>query len=117
MKSMRMFVYACKGLKAAWKAERNLRLHAAATVAVLGCAGYYQVTVAEWCILLLCIGGVWVAELLNTAIEKLTDAVFPQQHPKAAFIKDVAAAAVLLMCLVAAICGVLIFVNYFSATK
>lgn len=113
MKSLLMFVYAWRGLKAAWKAERNLRLHALAALVVIGFAFYFRVSASEWCILLLCIGGVCAAELFNTAIEKLTDAVFPKQDAKAAFIKDVAAGAVLLMSLVAAICGVLVFVRYF----
>lgn len=106
-----MFVYAWRGLKVAWKAELNLRLHALVALMVIGFAFYFRVSATEWCILLLCIGGVCAAELFNTAIEKLTDSIFPQQDSKAAFIKDVAAAAVLLMSIVAAICGVLVFVS------
>ncbi len=107
-----MFVYAWRGLKAALKVERNLMLHTLVALLVIGFAFYFRVSATEWCILLLCIVGVFAAELFNTAIEKLTDAIFPQQDAKAAFIKDVAAGAVLLMSLVAAICGVLVFVGY-----
>ncbi|MFN4995014.1 MAG: diacylglycerol kinase family protein [Bacteroidota bacterium] len=113
MKNQMMFVYAWRGLKAAWKTECNFRIHAMVALVVIGFAFYFRVSATEWGILLLCIGGVCAAELLNTAIEKLTDANFSKKDTKAAFIKDVAAGAVLLMSLVAAICGVLVFIRYF----
>ena len=43
-----------------------------------------------------------IVELLNTAIEKLTDLLHPERHPLAGAVKDMASAAVLLSFLVAA---------------
>jgi diacylglycerol kinase len=51
---------------------------------------------------------VWLAEALNTAIERLTDLVSPEFRPLAGEVKDLAAAAVLLSALgaVAVACAV-----------
>ena len=53
--------------------------------------------------------GVWAAELVNTAIEALTDLASPAYHPLAGKAKDVAAGAVLLAALGALMVGVLVF--------
>ena len=57
--------------------------------------------------------GVWSAELVNTAIEALTDLASPAWHPLAGKAKDVAAGAVLLAALGALVVGALVFGPYF----
>lgn len=63
----------------------------------------------EWIALLICIGLVFAAESLNTAIEELADALHPDTHPGIGRAKDVAAAGVLFTAIIAAITGALIF--------
>src|SRR5699024_12485109 len=63
----------------------------------------------EWMSILIVIGLVIHAELLNTAIEKLLDYTKPEIHPKAKIIKDMAAGAVLIASIIAAIVGIIIF--------
>ena len=82
------------GLRAAARTERNLRIHAGATICVGLCAGWLQVSQTSWAILVLTIGLVICAELFNSAIERLVDLVQPEYHPLAGEVKDVAAAAV-----------------------
>jgi len=65
---------------------------------------------AKWLFIVIAIGLVWVAELFNTAIEKLCDMVCPEQHPQIKFIKDVSAAAVLVTAIIAMITGCIIFI-------
>ncbi len=48
---------------------------------------------------------VWVAEALNTAIERLADAVNPQYNPMIGAAKDVAAGGVLLAAVGACVVG------------
>jgi len=60
--------------------------------------------------LLIVMALVWITEILNTCIEKIMDFVHPEYHPKVKIIKDMAAAAVLIMAIVAVIVGGLIFI-------
>ena len=90
----RSLVHALAGLRAAARTERNLRIHAVATLSVGLCAGWLQVSLTSWAVLVLTIGLVICAELVNSAIERLVDLVQPEFHPLAGEVKDVAAAAV-----------------------
>ena len=63
----------------------------------------------EWCAVLFAIALVWVAEALNTALERLTDLASPEFHPLAGKAKDMAAGAVLLAVAGAVLIGIVIF--------
>jgi diacylglycerol kinase (ATP) len=65
---------------------------------------------AEWLWIILAIGLVLAAEIFNTAIEKLTDLVQEEKHPKAGQVKDLAAGAVLVLAITALLIGIIIFV-------
>ena len=73
---------------------------------ILGC-DYY-----EWLAILLCIGLVIVAEILNTCIEKLCDLYSTERNEKIKYIKDLAAGGVLFASLIALAVGILIFVHH-----
>ena len=103
------FGHAGRGVWAALRSEVHLRFHAVATVAVVGLGFYYKLARLEWALLALAVAGVWTAELLNTAIETLTDLASPSFHPLAGRAKDVAAGAVLLAALGALVVGALVF--------
>jgi diacylglycerol kinase len=51
-------------------------------------------------------------EIINTAIEKTIDLICPEQNPTAGLIKDIAAAAVLVMSICSLVIGILIFGKY-----
>jgi len=106
------FVFAWRGITAFVLREKNARIHLFAAVLVLLSAWYFKVTLIEWCVLLLCIALVIITEMVNTSIELIVDKVYPDIHPKAARIKDIAAGAVLIASGVAAIVGGIIFVPY-----
>ena len=103
------FGHAVRGVGAALRSEVHLQFHALATVVVLGLGFYYGITRLEWALVALAIAGVWTAELVNTAIEALTDLASPECHPLAGKAKDVAAGAVLLAALGALVVGTLVF--------
>ena len=73
---------------------------------MIGC-NYY-----EWIAVLLCIGLVIVAEILNTCIEKLCDLYSTEKNEKIKYIKDLAAGGVLFVSLIALTIGILIFVHH-----
>jgi len=89
--------------------ERNCQVLAAATIAALAAGAYLRLSAGEWCAVVLAITATWVAEGLNTAIERLTDLVSPDYHPLAGRAKDIAAGAVLLAALGAISIGIIIF--------
>lgn len=112
MKLLRSFGYAFKGLLTALNEQQSLKIHAAATVIVVLLGFNYAISAIEWCILLIMIALVIAAELINTAIENLTDLVTKEQNPLAGKVKDIAAAAVLVLSIVSVIVGILIFAKY-----
>ena len=89
------FRYAFAGLFAAWRTERNLRIHAVVAAAVVVAGAVLRLPAAGWAIVFLTIALVVSAELLNAAIETVVDLVSPEDHPLAKRAKDVAAAGVL----------------------
>ncbi|HEY5897047.1 MAG TPA: diacylglycerol kinase family protein [Burkholderiales bacterium] len=100
--------YAMRGVGFLLEA-RNARVLLGMTIAALAVAAYLGVSVLEWCALILALTGVWVAEALNSALERLTDLASPQFHPLAGKAKDLAAGAVLLASIGAISTAVVIF--------
>lgn len=67
----------------------------------------------ELTVLAVTVGMVLGSELLNTAVEMLTDLVHPDEGHSAAAVKDVSAGAVLTSALLASFAGALIFLPRF----
>ncbi len=103
------FSYAWKGIVQAAKHERNFRIHLAAAFAVVLAGFVFSLNTIEWAVILLAIGMVLAAELLNSAVEKLIDYLKPELHPLAGTIKDVAAGSVLITAITAALIGIIVF--------
>lgn len=97
----RSFLYAWQGMVYGMKTQRNLRIHLLLAVAAYGLGCWLDLAAVEMAVLLLTIGLVIVAELLNTSLEKLVDLICPEYHPLAKAAKDTAAAAVLAAAFVA----------------
>lgn len=91
--------FAWSGLRRLVKEERNARIHLVASLAVLIVCFFLPLSSSEWLWILLSISLVWMAELFNSAIERLTDLASPERHPLAGAAKDFAAAAVLVAAL------------------
>lgn len=79
------------------KSENNAKIHLISTIVVIIVGFKLQFLAIEWLWISLAIAGVWVAELINTSIEKLTDLISPEINPIAKKVKDYAAGAVLVM--------------------
>lgn len=107
---IRSFGYAFDGVKAAARSEQNLRFHLIAASVVLLLSFLLRISAIQFAIVIICIGFVIAAELLNTAIEKLSDIVLPEYNEKIKVIKDLSAAAVLVVSIIALIIGCIIFI-------
>ncbi|WP_075109752.1 diacylglycerol kinase family protein [Bittarella massiliensis (ex Durand et al. 2017)] len=99
------------GLWQALRAERNLRIHLAATALVFSLAPFYPFDRGDWALLFLACGLVWGAELLNTAVERLCDRVCPDRDRAIGWVKDAAAGGVLACAVFAAGAGVCLFAD------
>jgi diacylglycerol kinase len=104
------FQYAFEGIKAFFKEEHNARIHLAATIAVIGLAVIFNVSRMEAVALTLAVGFVWVAEIFNTAIEKMMDFISVEKNQQIKTIKDLSAAAVLIAAFIAVITGCFVFI-------
>lgn len=87
--------FALAGLASALRSENSFRVHVLAAIAVLGALWYLRPAPMWWAIVGLATMAVLVAELFNTAVERLADHLHPEQHPSIRIVKDCAAAAVL----------------------
>lgn len=108
---LKSFTYAFKGIAYCIKNERNIRIHMCMTALVSVFAYFYKVTSTQYILLLLCIGFVLSAEMVNTAIETLTNLESPSYNPLARIAKDVAAGAVFVAATVAMVVGLIIFLK------
>lgn len=106
------FRAALAGFSHAFRNERNVRIHCACTVLVLGLALFFRMDGLRLALLCVAIGGVLGAELFNTAVEAVVDLYTDQYHPLARTAKDVAAAAVLVQAVVAVASGYFVFQQY-----
>jgi undecaprenol kinase len=108
------FSYALRGLRYVVNHEKNFQNQLLAAFLVVIAMIYFQVTRAEVVVLILVISGVLVMELFNTVMERVVDILKPRIHPYARLIKDLMAAGVLLVSILALVIGILIFYPYVS---
>jgi diacylglycerol kinase (ATP) len=105
---IRSFANAGAGVAATLGSQANAKIHAAATLAVVGLALLLDVSRGDWCWIVLAIALVWTAECLNTALERLADATAPDPDPRVGRAKDAAAGAVLVAAIGASLIGALV---------
>lgn len=111
-KFLRGFYHAFAGLGHLWKEQLNIKVHFAATILVIALGLFLSVDRRDWIALVICVGMVWTAEALNTALELLADVASPEFHPLVGKAKDIGAGAVLLSAIASAVVALLVFVPY-----
>lgn len=92
--------------------ERNMKIHCLAAFIVVCVGCFLRLQRLEWGLLIITIFLVFIAETVNTAVEKTVDLVTTQYHPLARLAKNIAAGAVLLSAINAVIMAVIIFGPY-----
>jgi len=107
------FVYAFRGIVFCVRYERNMRIHMVLTAYIIFFALFFselwEFTRAEFILLLLTCVLVMSLEIVNTAIEVLTDKASPEYSALAKAAKDAAAGAVLLSSAAAVIVAGILF--------
>ena len=107
---IKSFGYAGRGIKIVFGSEPNMKIHIFVAMLVILCGFVFKINITEWILCLLCIGLVFSAEMLNTAIENVVDLASPEHHELAGKAKDIAAGAVLICAIISVVIGLLIFV-------
>ena len=108
-KRAQSFVYAFKGIRELFVSQPNAQIHLVAIVVIGALGSYIGLSNMEWCLIIVCMALVLVAEGMNTAIEFLTDLASPDFHPLAGKAKDVAAGSVLIAVMLGGIVWGIIF--------
>ncbi len=104
------FKNARKGMRLVLKSEVNIRVHFCIAFIVLILAFVLDFSIERICILLLTIGFVIVAEMVNSAVEFSLDAVFHNRYSKlVGMAKDISAGAVMFASVIAIVIGILLF--------
>jgi diacylglycerol kinase len=111
---VRSFGYAIKGIMTLIGTQPHAQLHLLATILVVAAGWTVHLRRWEWVVILLCIGMVWMAEALNTAIEFLADEVTLERRERIGKAKDVAAGGVLVTALVSVAVAALVFENHLA---
>ncbi len=109
---IRSFGYAFRGIVTLVATQPHARLHLLATLVVIGAGLTVHLRRWEWVAILLCIGMVWMAEALNTAIEFLGDEVTLERRDRIGKAKDLAAGGVLMAAFISILVAVLVFSNH-----
>jgi diacylglycerol kinase len=110
---LKSFQYAFKGVAVFFQTQTNAIIHFLAAFLVVLLGFLFQITWYEWALLIFAIGLVFSMEVMNTAIEFLTDLVSPNPNEKAGKVKDIAAGAVLLAAITALLIGIIVFLPKF----
>ena len=103
------FGYAFKGLFTFLKEEAHPKIHATAALLAIILGWFLSISNMEWIAVTLCIGMVISMEAINSALERVTDIASPDYLDAAGRVKDIAAAAVLVVSFAAATVGIIIF--------
>lgn len=110
-KVIRSFKYATQGVLTAVE-ERNMKVHVFGALCAVILGILLKISTLEWTIVTMLIGMIFAAEMVNTAVEELSNIIrdelkLPYKATQRA--RDVAAGAVLVLSIVACIIGFSIF--------
>lgn len=104
--------YAIQGLFWILKNERNFQIEILALLGNLFLIVFLKLSISDALSIFLVCFFVLMAEMINTALEKLCDLVNTEENPHIKVIKDLSAGAVLLAALASVVIAVLVYPKY-----
>jgi diacylglycerol kinase len=111
-KHLKSYQYAFRGILLGFRNDPNMALHFLAAAGVVVLNFILDVSRTDWLITLMLIGVVMMSELFNTAIEKLADRITTNHDELIGKVKDIAAGAVMIICIVAVVCAGIVYYPY-----
>jgi diacylglycerol kinase len=112
-KQAKRFKYAFDGIFHALVNEANFRVQLFYAVLVVMAGFYFRINPAEWGLLILSLGLLLAAEMINTVVENVIDALIKEYDEAAKVIKDLSAGFVLVIGITTIIVSAIIFIPYF----
>jgi len=109
------FQHAIEGILWAVKTQPNFIVHLIISLCVLLAASFFRISAIETTILVFTILLGLMAEMINTALESMTDLITTEWKTQAKVAKDVSAGMMLLVATGAVIIAGLIFIPYIYA--
>lgn len=112
LKFLNSLKYAFYGLRQIFVEEQNFQIHTFCGVVVILLSIFkFNFNYIELCITFICVALVLATEIVNTAIENTWDHLEPNHHPVVKSVKDMMAAAVMVVSTFSAIVWILLIVN------
>ncbi|KAB1650839.1 diacylglycerol kinase family protein [Adlercreutzia muris] len=109
------FRCAGRGIAYAFASQRNLKIQLAVAALAVAAGLILGISRTEWLAVVLAIMVVAVSEVVNTAVESVTDLASPDWHPLARAAKDAGAGAVLLASAGSVAVGLIVFAPHLLA--
>ena len=109
----RSFSDAFNGLAFILKTEINFKIELAVAFTVIVLMIVFKISDVKALILIMTIMTVLLAEIINTAVERIMDVIHPGRSKSVKNIKDSMAASVLVASIIAVIIGLIVFIPYF----
>lgn len=106
------FKHAFSGLAWALSTQPNFRIHLVLSLIALVLSWYFRITRIELVIIVFTIVLGLTAELVNTALESMTDLITKEWREEAKIAKDVSAGMMLTAAIGAVVVAVIIFADY-----
>ena len=106
------FKNAFAGLAWAIKTQPNFRVHLVLSALAVGLGCFFKIAQIEWTIIIFTIVLGLSAELINTAIESMTDLITKEWRAEAKVAKDVSAGMMLTVAIGAVVVALVIFLPY-----
>lgn len=103
------FREAARGVKLGVRGHSSFSVHFFFAALALAASAVLGLDVWEWCVVVVCVGGVLTCELVNSAIETLFHGLDDESKGRITGCLDIAAGAVLVAGLTAAVVGTLVF--------
>lgn len=113
-KFLKSFYYAGRGIIFGFK-DRNMKIHGLMAILVIIVGWYLKLSAIKWVIIFVLIALVLAVELINTSIEELANVVKKNNnsdYEETKATRDLAAGAVLVIAVMSAVVGLMIFLNH-----
>ena len=104
------FFHAIDGIVYGLKYEHNMIIILIATIVSIVLGFFLEIELYEWLFVIFICGAIASIEMINSSIEATIDLITTDKHPLAKIAKDTASSATLILCIVALVGGIIIFI-------
>ena len=126
VKQVKSFSYAFTGLFSVLNTEGHMRFHLIMCIHVIAFVlKFYDFSTTQWAVLMLTTSSVLIAEIINTAFERICDTITKEYNENIKYVKDISAGAVLITAIASVAVGIFLLYdvevfksmyNYFFVT-